>query len=203
MEITYRNKPEDLGPYLDYYLKKTQEGKQVGIQIFARHQYLLILFFIFLAALVRIVNPDAASMENFIKGLGLFIIIDFIYLAIARFNPQVYYGKNALMQVRKKWSQKYVQLFQRQKKVHISIERLEILTADSIHQFHWNMVDNVAIQPDYIFIYVGTTYFIPRRDFPTEENYQEFGKTLMEYWGSGKNKPISADLIPNSMNKNK
>jgi hypothetical protein len=143
MEITFCNKVEDLGPYLDYYLKKTQEGKQVGVQVFKQHQLLLILVFIFLAVLVRLSNPDAASMDNFIKGLVLFIIIDFIYFAIARFNPKFYYGKKTVMQLWNKSIPSQIQLLQRQKKILIGIEWLELFTADSIHQFHWNMVASV------------------------------------------------------------
>jgi len=80
----------------------------------------------------------------------------------------------------------------------ISMEWLQIISADSITRVHWNIVDSIAVQPDYIFLFIGPVIIIPRRDFPTEENYQEFGKTLMEYWESRKNKPISADLISKS-----
>jgi RNase H-fold protein (predicted Holliday junction resolvase) len=62
-------------------------------------------------------------------------------------------------------------------------------------QYHWNMVERLAIKNEFIFIIIGGPFILPKRDFHSEENYQEFAKKLLEYWESGKNKPISADLL--------
>jgi len=128
----------------------------------------------------------------------LFIFAILHYYGIYKFNPRFYAAKRGLIKEEKKLPPRHWQILERTRMAKISMEWLQIISADSITRVHWNIVDSIAVQPDYIFLFIGPVIIIPRRDFPTEENYQEFGKTLMEYWESRKNKPISADLISKS-----
>jgi hypothetical protein len=58
------------------------------------------------------------------------------------------------------------------------------------------MVDSIAVLPDYIFLILGQTIIIPRRDFPSDETYQEFKKLIIDFMETGKDLPITMELVP-------
>lgn len=194
MEVTFHLKRSDLGNYYDYFIQETSDGKKYAKSVLTSQLIIIFSFFIIL-----LLMPGARENLDGLKvWLGLLIITMLFYFGYNKFNPKLYATKRRLIGDERKMDLKYWKLLERTRIAKVSLEWLEIITADSIYRVHWNMVERVAVKPDYIFLFLGTFYIIPRRDFPTEENYQEFGKMLMEYWESGRNKPISADLIPNS-----
>jgi hypothetical protein len=197
MEVTFRNEIADIEAYINYFLLHTQEGKRVGKNFFLRHQLNILL----LSCIAVVISPrDLNSIDYFIFILGAFIIIEFIYFAIAKFRPQFYYGKKALMKLSKLSTMKDIQIFQRQNKIIIAKEWLECITTDSNHRWHWNMVDRKGLTQDYIFLSPGNNliYMIPKRDFPTEEEYQKFGEVILDYWKKGKELPITTEFLQES-----
>jgi|WetSurMetagenome_2_1015567.scaffolds.fasta_scaffold116944_3 hypothetical protein len=197
MEVTFHLKRSDLGSYYDYFIRETSDGKKYAKSVLNSQLIIIISFFIIL-----LLMPGARETQDGLKvWLGLLIITMLLYFGYHKFNPRFYATKRKFIGQERQFAQNYWMLLERTRIAKISGEWLEIITADSIYRVHWNMVERVAVKSDYIFLFVGTFYIIPRRDFPTEENYQEFGKKLMEYWDDGKNNPISTDIISNGRKK--
>jgi hypothetical protein len=194
MEVTFRNNFEDIEAYINYHLLRTQEGKRLGKEIFLRHQAIILLLFCF--GLITSVS-DSSNTQNILLILGVFSVIEFIYMAFAKFKPQFYYGKKALLKLSKLSTPRDIKIFQRQKKIIISQDWLEYETPDSNHRWHWNMVDRIGLTQDYIFLSPGNNliYMIPKKNFPIKENFQEFGDLIMEYWKKGKDLPITTELL--------
>jgi hypothetical protein len=181
----------DFDHYLVYFLSETSKGMIFCKQAFLREQSIIIVLFCIL--LIGIL-PNGQS--GILVIVGIFTLVEILYFFFNKFNPKFHAAKRALRKELKIWSQRQWNLLERQRKIQISQEWLEISTFDSNHLFHWNMVEDLAIKSDYIFIEVTGPYILPKRDFPSEEIYLDFGKLIMEYWESGKNKPISAELRP-------
>lgn len=196
MEVTFQNKTEDLGSYIDYFLL-TQEGKKFSQEIFRRFQLACLGF---LGFIVVVQTPNSDNNHYVFYSLGLLAFIELIYFSVAKFNPKFYYGKKAMMQAFKKWTPEEKSLFQRQKKILISNEWLKLITADSTHKWRWNMVDQIGSNKDFTFITISTNivHIVPKRDFISDYVYQEFEKELVTLFENKKNQPIGMEIKSSS-----
>jgi hypothetical protein len=59
---------------------------------------------------------------------------------------------------------------------------LEIKSSEANHRWRWRRVDQIGITSDFVFIHVGNcpVVYIPKRDFPSEQSFVEFGNKLLE-----------------------
>jgi hypothetical protein len=188
MEVIIQNIRSDMYEYIDFFIKETPKGKQFSFQRFLLEQCIFIL-------ILSLPIAYSKSQNERLIIFAIFIIIEILYFVLNKFNPRFYAAKRVLCRELKKWSPKEWEIFESQRKIKITSEWLEITTIDSTKQYHWNMVERLANKNDYIFIIIGGPFILPKRDFHSEDNYQEFAEKLLEYWESGKNKPISADLL--------
>jgi hypothetical protein len=72
---------------------------------------------------------------------------------------------------------------------------LEIHSSEAIHRWRWRRVDRIGLTPNFIFIHVGNcpVVYIPKRNFPSEQKFLDFGKTLIELQKKNKNQPIGSE----------
>jgi hypothetical protein len=190
MEITFLTRRSDLAIYYDYYIKNTTEGKKYSESILGSHIFLItIVWFI-----LYIFTVDMNNRLGIWISAGYLFITIIIYYGFNKFNPRFYAAKRKLIMGEKKLPTRHWQILERTRTAIISKEWLEIITADSLQRFHWNLVDKIVVQPDNIILIISNVVIVPRRDFPSDENYQEFGKLIMDYWEKGKDLPITRDL---------
>jgi hypothetical protein len=188
MEVVVVNKRLDLFSYYDYYLMETAAGRKFADRAGFGEQIIFIIGFV----IVFFSQYGQKSSSLFIV-IGLFLIIELLYYAINKFNPKFHAAKRSIKRELKSLTTKQWQIFERERRVSISIEWLEIFTFDSVNRYHWNLVDNLAVRADFIFIEAAGPCILPKRDFPSEDVYLEFGKLIMEYWLKGKDIPLTTD----------
>jgi hypothetical protein len=186
-EITFRNKREDLEAYHDYFLKETEEGKQIGKRVFiARSWFAVLALALVFTWIWGIRGYLGASI-----GTSVFLAIGYILvllmtaglvLLIMGFRPYYYVGKQILQKSAKSLTEKDWQIFQLPKTIKIEEDWLEVRNSEAVHRWRWGSVDAIGLASNFIFLHVGKCYifYLPKRDFHSEENFLAFGKKLVE-----------------------
>lgn len=191
MEVVVLNKRSDLLSYYDYYFTETAEGRK-----FADRAGLGEQVFFFTGLAIVFLSQIGQKSSNLLIVFSLFLIIEFIYYAINKFKPRFYAAKRFSRRELKSLTIKQWQIFERERRVNISSEWLEISSFDLVNCYHWNLVNNLAVREDFIFIEAAGPCILPKRDFPSEDVFFEFAKLIFEYWQKGKEIPITKNLLP-------
>jgi len=193
MEIVFQNKREDFEPFYDYMSKRTEQGKRLSAQAYSQKQLWTVEFAAFWAAL-------AWGMTSSWKiGLGGFIVMlafaQFLFLLMSRFKPREYLGRQIYRNQEQWLKPKAIQVFQLPRTLKTDEDWLEIANSESVHRWRWRQVDQIGLTPNFIFIHVGNcpVVYVPKRDFPSEESFIEFGKKLVELQEKNKDQPIGAE----------
>jgi hypothetical protein len=186
MEILYKNEVEDWGQYLDYFLRQTKDGKKYSKTILISQQAFIIIIS-FLAGLV--VWLFSGKYE---EGVTFFVFVLFlaefgIFLK-SGFEPRIYYAKAVIKRQIENPREKSA--FLASKKSTISDDFFQIESDFAKHQWKWEIVEDVNIVPDFIYVLIGrnNVYIIPKRDFPSPQEFIEFGNKIL------KNKKTDATL---------
>jgi hypothetical protein len=92
-------------------------------------------------------------------------------------------------------SPKELQIFQLQRTLTAEDNWLEVRSSEAVRRWRWRRVDQIGLTSNFIFIHVGNcpVVYIPKRDFPSEQNFIEFGKKLVELKEKSKSQPIGAE----------
>ena len=200
-EVTFRNKQEDLEAYYEYMLNN-EEGRQLGKRVFTAR-----LWFGFLViALVFTIIWGVRGYLGASIGTSIFLAIGFIFafviaevfvLAIMGFKPYYYVGKQVLEKNKKSLTAHDIKLFQLPRTIKIDDDWLEVRNSEVVHQWRWGLVDAVGITSDFIFLHAGKccVFYIPKRDFPSDEKFQEFGKILVELQMKNKDQSFATGSV--------
>lgn len=198
MEITFQNKKPDFEVYYDYFLRQTEEGKQLGKNLFiARLRFGIPSAALLLALPWGIFGYLGASFAFTWLVLAFFIGIllasEGLYLLVAKFKPYYDAGWQFLKKNENSLSSKDLEIFQLSKTIKITDEWLEASTSEALHRWRWGLVDSIGLTPDFIFLHVGKcfVFYIPRRDFVSNDDFVDFGKKLVELQLKNKDQPIA------------
>jgi len=200
MEVTFQNKREDFEAFYDYMLEETQGGKQLGKQLFRSQQLWSVLTLALLCTLVwGILGNVGFSLKislliSVIFFICVFVIGTGLRLLIAGFKPHYYFGREFYRKQEKLLTEKDLQSFQFSRTLTIDDDWLEIRCLEALHRWRWRRVDQIGITSNFVFIHVGAcpVIYVPKRDFPSEQNFIEFGKVLLELKEKNKEQSLGA-----------
>ena len=198
-EITFQNKREDLEAYYEYFIN-TDEGKQLGKKVFIARIWfnsaiLALIFSLFWGSLGYL---GFSIRWTIFLALGfLFFLAAVVTLALLVFRPYGFVAKQILKKNEKSLTEKDLQLLQLPRTIKITDDWLEIRTSEAVHQWRWGLVDAISLTSHFIFLRVGTchTYYIPKRDFSSDEAFREFGNQLVEVNKKKKDQSFAVDSV--------
>jgi hypothetical protein len=193
IEITFQNKRADLEAYYDYMVRETEQGKRVSRQVFRSWLTWISVYSMLLGSLMW------GATGRWQLGLGVTL---FIFLAggtlkflISGFKPIYQAGMRVYRSQERSITPRDLQFYQLPRTIMIDDNWLEIRGSESVHRWRWRAVDKIALTPNFVFIYVGSspTVYIPKRDFASEESFTEFAKRLVELREKNKDQPIGGE----------
>jgi len=134
----------------------------------------------------------ASIRSSFFLALGfiiLYIVVEVFVLAIMGFKPYHFVGKQVLKKNEKSLTAKDLQFLESPKTIRISDDWIEVRNSEAMHQWQWGLVDAIGLTSNFIFLHVGKCYifYIPKREFPSEDKFLEFGKKLVDLQKKNKN----------------
>ena len=196
-EITFRNKREDLEAYYEYMLN-TDEGKQIGKRVLmARLWFGVLITALIFTFIWGIRGYLGASIRS-----SVFLTIGYIFvllmaaalvLLVMGFKPYYYVGKQILQKIEKSLTERDRQIFQLPRTIKTEENWLEVRISEAIHRWRWGLVDAIGLTSEFIYLHVGKchVFYIPRRDFSSQESFLEFGKKLVELQKRNKDQPFA------------
>ncbi len=192
MEIVFQNKREDFEAFYDYMVKETEEGKRLSARVYRQKQVWTIEYSAFWGALLW----GATGLWGLGLAIFVFCLIFFeaMLLLSSGFEPRYYLGKQIYKSQEKDIRPKDLQLLQLPRTLKTDDDWLEVRSSEAVHRWRWRQVDRIGLTLNFIFIHVGNcpVVYVPRRDFPSEESFIEFGKKLVELQEKDKGQPIGA-----------
>jgi hypothetical protein len=193
MEITFKNKKEDFEAFYEYMVKETEQGKTVNKQAFRAHQSGAVINAILWGSVLWAIS-ESWKLGVYV-AIFAFIVVEAVFLLEANFKPRYFYGKRVYRRSEMNMTQKDYQVMALPRKLTTSADWLEISNTETLHRWRWRQVDQIGITSDFIFVHVGVcpVFYIPKRDFSSEQSFIEFGKTLLELKEKNKNQPIGAE----------
>ena len=193
MEIVYRQKKEDNEALYDYMVKETQQGRTINKQAFQRE---LLNCFIGPALVGLFFKATGEEWKNVVGVVILFFVgmVAFFFLR-AGLKPRYSYGKQVYEEQEKYRTPKDIQVSLLPRRLIVDDTWLEVSNSEALHRWRWRQVDQIGITKDFIFVYIAAYHvlFIPKRDFPSEQNFIEFGKTLLDLKEKYKDQPIGGE----------
>ena len=200
-EITFQNKREDRDAYYDYFLA-TKKGQRIGRQVFVARTlyYCFVIALIFTLVWGALGYFDVSMRWSILIALACsspFVLGMIIGLAIMRFKPSHFLGKQVLKQAEKELTELDFHIFQLPRTIRIEEEWLEVSNSEAFHKWRWGIVDSVVITSDFIYLAIGDccTFYLPKRDFLSAEDFLSFGKKLTEMVTRNKNQPLSSKSV--------
>ena len=193
MEVTFQNKLEDAEAFYDYMVKETEQGKSVGTSVFRARQWWTILVIAFVGALFWGASGQLRlGLAVTIFGL---IVAEASILLRSGVKPHEYEARRIYKNQDKSTTPKEWQLFQLPRTLMIDEKWMELRSSEALHRYRWRNIDRIRLTPNFIFIHVGAcpVVYIPKRDFPSEQSFIDFGKKLVELQQKNQNQPIGAE----------
>ena len=193
MEITYQNKKEDFEAFYDYMVKETEQGKTISKEVIRSKQIYFVLVAVFSGT---ILGPIWGGQKvSIIIGILILAGCEAFFFITANFKPRYYYGKQVYRRQEKDMTPKDIQVFSLPRKLRTDNDWLEVSSTEALHRWRWRQVSQIGKTSDFIFIHVGVcpALYIPKRDFPSEENFIEFGKLLIGFKEKNKDQPIGVE----------
>lgn len=193
MEITFQNKREDFEAFYDYMVKETHQGQSVNKQALRSQQVAVVGLALF-SGMISLFSGGGLKGPLIVMGL-LTLFWESLFLIKAGFKPRYYYGKQAYRNQENNLTAKDIQIFSLPRKITTDGNWLEVSSSEAIHRWRWRRVDQIGLTSNFIFIHVGNcpVVYVPKRDFPSEQNFIEFGKKLVELKEKNKDQPIGAE----------
>jgi hypothetical protein len=193
MEITFQNKREDLDAFYDYLLTQTPEGTRLGKHAYKNKQLWMVMFVGLISSFFWGLTSNV--IIALISIIGLLIFVKVLFLIIAGLKPNYYYGKQLYKGQEKLLTPKDLQIIQLPRTLTADEDWLEVRSTEAVHRWRWRRVDQIGITADSLYIHVGNcpVVHIPKRDFPSEQSFIEFGKKLVELKDKYKDQPLGAE----------
>lgn len=193
MGVAFQNKREDFQAFYDYMVRETDQGKAFSKQVFNAKLGRLIMYSIFLGSVLWGVSEKWRA--GLVIAIFTFLVIGTLELLISGFSPIYYAGIQVYKKQEKSITRKELQFFQLRRTITIDETWLEIRSSEALHRWRWRCVDKIGLTPNFIFIHVGNwpVVYVPKRDFPSEQSFIEFGNQLAELKEKNKNQPIGEE----------
>ena len=140
-----------------------------------------------------------ATSGRWQEGFGVMtfflVIIGLGRLLISRFRPIYHAGVQVYKNQEKSITPTELQIFQLPRTITMNDNWLEIRSSEAIHRWRWRRVDKIGLTSNFVFIHVGNcpVVYVPKRDFPSEQSFIEFGKKLLELKEKNKGQPSGAE----------
>jgi hypothetical protein len=162
-------------------VKDTQQGKSVNRQALRTQQLAYFLPALILGSLSWALTGNWRVLIFLV--VFLLVIWEASFFIKAGFSPRYYYGKLAYRQQEKYFTPKDFQLVSLPRKILADAKSLEISSSEAIHRWRWRQVDQIGLTPNFIFIHVENwpVAYVPKRDFPSEQSFIDFGRNLVEF----------------------
>ena len=200
-EITFRNKREDLDAYYEYFLN-TEEGKQIGKKVFFGRLWFTTMIF----ALVFILIWGTLGYLGLSIKWSIFLVIGFVFLfllaevfalSVMGFKPFFFVGRQVLKKSEKSMTDRDLQILHLSRTIKLNENWLEVRTSQAVHQWRWSLIDTIGITSNFIFLHAGKccVFYIPKRDFSTEEGFQAFSTRLRDLAQKHKNEPLLEEPV--------
>jgi len=129
---------------------------------------------------------------------GVFLLVNGTLSVVTKFKPYYHFGKKAYKNQLKLLTERDLQLFQIPRTLTINDDWVEIRSSEALHRWKWGLVDSIGMTSDFIFLHVGKCciFYIPKRDFPTEQSFTDLGKKLLELEKKNKGQPVGVGEKP-------
>ncbi len=191
-EIKFQNKREDFKAFCTYMVDQTEEGSKLGAALVRSRQTYILLGIGLVSSLAW------AITRMWLVGLAaLYFLLFFgegLWLLICNFKPKRYEAFEFYRIQENSLTPLDLQLFELPKILTIDNEWLEIRSSESVHRWRWRQVDRIGVTSEFVFIHVGKcpVTYVPKRDFPSEQAFEDFGKKLSELREVNKDQPVGA-----------
>jgi hypothetical protein len=193
MEVTFQNKPQDLEAFYDYMVKETEQGRRVSQQVFRSWLTWAILVSLLFGSLLG--GLTGRWQFGIVVTLFTFVVGGAARLLVTGFHPIYMSGIRAYKSQEKYLTPTDLQMFQLPRTITIDEKWMEIRNSEALHRWRWRQVDQIGLTANFIFIHVEDcpVVYVPKRDFPSEQTFVEFGKRLVELKEKSKDQPIGAE----------
>ena len=193
MDVAFQNKWEDFEAFYNYMLRETEQGKSLGKRAFRAWALEAVLGSIVFGLLMW--GIFGTPKDGLLGAILLLLAIGLLRLLISGFKPIYHAGVQVYRNQRKSITPIEWQVFQLPKTITVGDNWLEIRSSEAEHRWRWRRVDKIGLTPDFVFIHVGNcpVVYVPKRDFPSEQSFLEFGKKLVELKEKHQNQPIGTE----------
>jgi len=192
MEISFQNEQADLEAYLNYWCRQLADGKK-----YIRQAFLRIQGFIILSSLLIFLSAGIGQIPIFIAMLAavlIFLITEAVILLRANFKPFEYMATRFSRKQAAGLVAMEMQSYRLPKKLSMDDDWLEIQSSEAQNRYRWNLVSQIGLSADHIFIQIGRgiIFNVPRRAFASQQSFDEFGKELTTLYEKNKTRTIGA-----------
>lgn len=188
MEITYQFSRKDTTSRYEYFLQNTKQGRAYSKQTFWSLQMWIILMSLFLGALSwAIFSSRGTGLVIFSTALTYFELTILISTA---FHPRYGYALDTLKKQDRKCPPAAIEESLLPRTLKFGESTFEIFTSNALHRYRFETIEKITVGEEFIFIELKTCdiFQVPKRSFPAEEKYLEFGNALISAWQKNKDK---------------
>ena len=192
MEIVFQNKREDIEAFYAYMATQTKEGKSLGRRAFISRQ---VWTFLIVALIGSLFQESGDGGFSWYLALFLFLAVNLMFFLLTSFKPLVYSAKDVYRQQSRSLTTKDLQVFSLPKTLTADDNWLEIRSSETVHRWHWRVVNHIGLTVSFIFIHVGNcpVVYVPKRAFSSDDSYLEFGKQLIQFREKYMKQPIGEE----------
>ncbi len=193
MDIAFQNKREDFEAFYNYIVRDTEQGKTLGKRALRAWLIETALTSIVIGSFYAIIF--STWQAGLVMAILLFLFGLLLRLFISGFKPIYHAGIQVYKNQEKSITPRELDFFQLPRTISIDDNWLKIRSSEAEHRWRWRRVDKIGITSNYVFIHVGNcpVVYVPKRDFPSEQSFMEFGKKLVELKEKNKDQPMGAE----------
>ena len=193
MEIVFQNRRQDLESLYKYTIKETERGKKLSRQLLWGWLIRGIVFSLLLGSLTWGVT-DRLRVGISVTILAL-LVVGAMTLLLTGFEPLFAPAFEFYKKQEKSLNAKDWEVLQLPRTMTIDEKWLEIRSSEALHRWRWRQVSRIGLTSNFIFIHIGTDFvmIVPKRDFPAESSFVEFGNRLVELKEKNKDQLIGTE----------
>ena len=193
MEIVFQNRRQDLESFYTYRIKETEQGKRLSRGLLWGWLIRAVLISLLLGSLTWGITSKLRV------GISVTVLILLVFGAmtvlLTGFEPLFAPAFEFFKKQEKSLNPRDWEVLQLPRTMTIDEQWLEIRSSEALHRWRWRQVDRIGLTSNFIFVHIGTDFVIivPKRDFPSEQSFVEFGNKLVELKEKNKDQPIGAE----------
>ncbi len=182
MEITYQFSRKDTTARYEYFLQNTKQGHAYSKQLFWYLQMRIALMSLLLGALSWVIfSSRSTGLVIFSTALTYF---ELTILISTTFRPRYRYALDTLKKQERKCSPAAIEESLLPRTLKFGESTFEIFTSNALHRYRFETIEKITVGEEFLFIELkaGDIFQVPKRSFPSEEKYLEFGNALESAW---------------------